>query len=141
MKRLLISLLLFSQVALAAGTIDSYPEGEKLHQARLAQVHQDNLLVGVKGPLATQVLRYRDIWKGQKRTFVWSAQKFENPDGTTAYAVVFTQLLPNGRQKLLMAGGSAGLEVAYSDEEEPAYLVVYEGINRYIRQAKLEERW
>lgn len=58
MRTLLFCLLFFGSVALAAGTIDAYPQGEKLHHSLLSQVRQDNLQPGVKGPLATRALRH-----------------------------------------------------------------------------------
>jgi hypothetical protein len=141
MTRVFLALLLFSSLVLAAGTVEAFPDGLKWHQARLAQVRKENLQAGVRGPLATRVLRYRDVWKGKKRTFVWSAQKFENPDGTIAYAVVMTELLPDGKQKLMMAGGSMALTLVDGGEEEPRYEVVYRAVNAYIRQHKLEDKF
>ena len=141
MRLLLLCFLLFSSLVLAAGTVEPYAEGLKLHQNRLAQVRRENLQAGVRGPLGVRVLRYRDTWKGQKRTFIWSAQKFENPDGTIAYAMVMTELLAGGKQNLMMAGGSTGLALGDSGEEMPRYAVVYEAVNRYIREQKLEEKF
>ena len=138
-KCVVVACLLLSTLVLAAGTVEAFPGGEKWHQARLAQVRKENLQSGVRGPLATRVLRYRDVWKGQKRTFVWSAQKFENPDGTTAYAVVMTQLLADGKQKLMLAGGSTYLELVGDDD--PHYQMVYNALNDYIRQHQLGEKF
>lgn len=141
MKRICLALLLFSSLVWAAGTVDPFEQGFKMHEGRLAQVRKENLQAGVRGPLGVRVLRYRDVWKGQKRTFLWSAQKFENPDGTPAYAVVMTELLAGGKQKLMMAGGSAGLTVFDGGEEPRRYSIVYEAVNRYIREQKLEENF
>ena len=133
--------LFLSTMVMAAGTIDSYPEGEKFHQAYLLEIRQNNLQPGVKGPLATKTLRYRDIWQGKKRTFLWTAQKFEDPDGDISYAVVLTQLLAGGKQQLLTAAGQTELDLAYSDELEPAYSIVYEGLNRHFKAARLQDKF
>lgn len=134
-KALILVFLLLTTLAMAAGTIDSFPEGEKFHREYLSQA-RDLIQEEAKGPLATRVLRYRDIFNGEKRTFLWTAQKFENPDGRASYIMVFTQLLPDGRQEIMTAGGYSDLQLIYSEELEPAYSIVYDQLNRYIRETR-----
>lgn len=137
-KFLLFLFLLLAAPILAAGTIDLFPEGEKLHQDYLVQAR--NLLQKeAKGPLGTRVLRYRDVLNGEKRTFLWTIQKFEDPDGSTSYAIVFTQVLPGGKQDLMTSGGFSRAELVYSDELDPAYATVYDQLNHFIRETRLVE--
>jgi hypothetical protein len=139
MRTLLIFvLLLLIAPVTAAGTIDSFPDGEKFHRTFLSQA-RGLLQEEARGPLDTRVLRYRDVFNGEKRTFLWTAQKFENPDGHKSYIIVFTQLFPGGRQEILTSGGFSSLEMDYSDELEPAYGTVYDQFNQHIRASRLRE--
>lgn len=132
--RFLISfLLLLTLLATAAGTIESYPEAEKSHRSYLTEA-RNYLQKEAKGPLETRTLRYRDVLAGEKRTFLWTAQRFENPDGRPSYIMVLTRLLPDGSQELHTAGGFSDLYLAYSDELEPALTTVYDQLNRHIRE-------
>lgn len=129
-------MLLLAAPLMASGTIDSFPEGEKYHQTFLAEA-RSYLQDEAKGPLATRTLRYRDVLKGEKRTFLWTAQRFENPDGRPSYVLVFTQLFPDGRQELQTAGGFSDLYMPYSDELESSLMTVYDQLNRHIQTIEI----
>ena len=129
-------LLLLTAPAMAAGTIDSYPEAEKYHQAFLTEA-RGYLQDAAKGPLATRTLRYRDVLNGEKRTFLWTAQRFENPDGAPSYVMVLTQLFPDGKQEIQMSGGFSDLYIPYSDELDSTLITVYDQLNRYIQTVEI----
>lgn len=138
MRKILLLLLLLTHLATAAGTIDSFPETEKFHRTYLAEA-RNLLLKEAKGPLATRYFRYRDVMNGEKRTFLWTVQRFQDPDGGPSYIMVLTQLFPDGRQDLMTSGGFSYLQLVYSDELEPAYSTVYDQLNNHIKATRLSE--
>lgn len=129
-------------VAAAAGKIDEFAAAGKFNGKLLTQVRRENLQEGVKGPLRSLHLRYRDSWKGKSRTFLWSAQSYTNPDGTPAYALVLTEQKPDGKLFTLLAGGSVDITLGDLGEEDPddRYRVVYKALNAYLRDHKVEQR-
>jgi hypothetical protein len=126
----------------AAGTIEEYPPGGDLNGPRLAQVKAECLQAEVKGPWRSLHLRYRDVWRGQKRTFLWSAQSYTNPDGSLAYAVVLGEARSKGTLSYVLAGGSASVFVEGLGEEDrdDRYRVVYSGLQRYLKEHDAEGR-
>lgn len=135
MKALLTLLVTFVLVSLgqAAGSIDIYPEGASLNASRLAQVRKENLQVAARGPARSLHLRYRDMWKGKKRTFVWSTQSYTDPDGAVSYAVVLKQIAPVRLD--VMYAGCSSLDHKNLGEEDPddRYRVVYRALDSYLR--------
>ncbi len=118
----------------AAGTVDEYPAAAALTKVHLAQVRRESLQAGATPLGRSAHLRYRDVWQGKPRLFVWSAASYTNPDGGLAYAVVLAQTQPKGALKVLLAAGSTSLSFPELGEEDPddRYRVVYAALDRYI---------
>lgn len=133
LKGIVLGMLLCG-LALAAGLVEESPQAARSNAAALSQVRRDNLQSGVRGPLGSLHLCYRDSWKGKKRTFLWSAQSFENPDGTLAYALVLRQVEPKPVD--LVLGGSTTLSLGDMGGEDPddRYRVVYAAFEDYLRR-------
>lgn len=142
MKAILILLSTFVLASLvqAAGSIDIYPEGATINATKLAQVRKENLQVEARGPAHSLHLRYRDVWRGKKRTFVWSTQSYTNPDGAVSYAVVLKQVEPV-RLDLLYAGcSSLDLKNFGEEDSDDRYRVVYNALDAYLRSHKSIEQ-
>lgn len=127
------------QALAAVGLIDQNPEVPPETSAKLVEVRRESLQKGVRGPLRSIHLRYRDVWHGKRRKFLWSAESYLNPDGTIAYAIVVAEE-KQGRLNFLVSGGASSLRGDYSGEEGREYQVVYEGLNRYILDHRLEDQ-
>ena len=128
-------LLLLTVGVLAAGSVDRYPEGGAANRAKLAQSRQEYLIASARGPLKSVHLRYRDD-KG--RTFLFSAQSFKLTDGSPSYVLVLGEVKPKGINYLISAA-TVTLRTNQGDGERDAYTPVYEAIDRYIVQNKLEK--
>jgi len=134
MKTLLFTLLLTVGV-LAAGSVDRYPAGGPANRQKLAQSRQEYLVASATGPFKSVHLRYRDE-KG--RTFLFSAQSFKLTDGSTSYVLVLGEVKPKGIHYLISAA-TVTLRTNQGDGSRDAYTPVYEAIDRYIVQNKLEK--
>ena len=133
----LITLLLVA-VTLAAASVDIFPKGASLNAQRLAQVRRDYLQPEARGPLKSVHLRYRDVWRGQQRTFVWSAQSYTNPDGALAYGMVLGQVKPKGVDYVVAAGcNSLSLDRLGGEDPDGRYQVVYRALQGYVREHNL----
>ena len=143
LKKAFLSLLvtfILASLGQAAGSIDIYPEGASTNANKLAQVRKENLQAAARGPAHSLHLRYRDVWRGKKRTFVWSAQSYTDPDGAVSYAVVLKQVAPV-KLDLLYAGCSS-LDLKNFGEEDPddRYRVVYSALDAYLRSHQAIEQ-
>ncbi len=134
MKRFLVTLLLTVGV-LAAGSVDRYPAGGPANRQKLAQSRREYLIASAQGPFKSVHLRYRDE-KG--RTFLFSAQSFKLADGSPTYVLVLGEVKPKGMNYLISAA-TVTLRTNQGDGERDTYTPVYEAIDRYIVQNKLEK--
>lgn len=126
----------------ATGTIDVFQAGSKQQAALLAKVRKENIQSASKGPLKSLHLRYRDLWAGKSRTFLWSAQSFIDSDGHVSYALVISEVLSKGNPKILVAAGTSGLSLAglAETEEDEGYQVVYEAFDDYVKKHGILEK-
>ena len=134
----LLALLVLGVPGRTSGSVDVFPEGATLNASQLAQIRRNYLMAEAQGPYHSLHLRYRDVWKGQKRTFLWSAQSFSNPGGGVAYAVVLRQTQP--KPVNLVLGGTASLNLKDFGGEDPddRYIVVYQTLDAYLKSHKVE---
>jgi hypothetical protein len=138
MKALLLALLLTVGV-LAAGSVERYAAGGAANRQKLAQSRQEYLTASARGPFKSVHLRYRDEKAGKPRTFLFSAQSYKLTDGTTSYVLVLGEVGPQSMNYLVSAA-TMTLRTNQGDGEQDAYTGVYEAIDRYIVQNKLEKQ-
>jgi hypothetical protein len=87
-RKVLVLLALSCTLANATGRFIPFPQGPKLHRARLLQERKSSLPKGSVGPLKTINLRYDEEVKGEKRTFVWCAESYRSAEGKMLYLVL-----------------------------------------------------
>lgn len=137
MKTLVLFLLL-GALALGAGSVDRYKAGGAANQKQLVWSRHEYLIPSARGPLKSVHLRYRDQKNGKPRTFLFSAQSYQLSDGSPSYVMVLGEVGPK-KIHYLISAGTISLRTNLGEEGRDAYTDVYEAIDRYIVQHKLEK--